>query len=60
LRVTRDRLRGRGADFVFVVFIVAFFAFARDPETLRMGRELLDPASAKAPCAAASRAMGTR
>ncbi len=60
LRVTRDRLRGRGTDFVFVVFIVAFFAFARDPETLGMGRELLDPASANAAWAAASRAMGTR
>jgi hypothetical protein len=49
LRVTRDRLRGRGTDFVFVVFIIAFFAFARDPETLRVWREPLDPASAKAP-----------
>ena len=60
LRVTRDRLRGRGTDFVFVVFIVAFFAFARNPDTLRVGRERLAPASAKAPWAAASRAMGTR
>jgi hypothetical protein len=60
LRVTRDRLRGRGTDFVFVVFILAFFAFARDPEALGMGRELLDPASANAAWAAASRAMGTR
>ena len=60
LRVTRDRLRGRGTDFVFVVFIVAFFGFARDPETLGMGWELLDPASANAAWAAASRAMGTR
>ena len=60
LRMTRDRLRGRRADFVFVVFIGAFFAFARNPETLRMGREPLDPASANAAWAAASRAMGTR
>ena len=60
LRVTRDRLRGRGTDFVFVVFIVAFFGFARDPETLGMGWELLDPASTNAAWAAASRAMGTR
>ena len=60
LRVTRDRLRGRGADFVLVVFIVAFLAFARDTETLCVGRALLDPASAKAPWAAASRAIGTR
>jgi hypothetical protein len=60
LRVTRDRLRGRGADFVFLVFVAAFFAFARDPETLRVERELLDPASANAAWAAASRAMATR
>ena len=60
LRVTRDRLRGRRADFVLVVFVVAFFAFARDPDTLRLGRERLDPASANAAWAAASRAMGTR
>jgi len=56
----RDRLRGRWADFVFVVFIVVFFAFARDPDILCVGTEPLDPASAKAPWAAASRAMGTR
>ena len=60
LRVTRGRLRGRRADFVLVVFVVAFFAFARDPDTLRVGRERLDPASANAAWAAASRAMGTR
>jgi hypothetical protein len=56
----RDRLRGRRADFVFVVFIVAFLAFTRDPETLPVGREPLDPVSANAPWAAASRAMGIR
>ena len=60
LRVMRDRLRGRGADFVFVVFIVVFFAFTRDPETLPVGREPFDPVSANAPWAAASRAMGIR
>ena len=60
LRVTRDRLRGRGADFVFVVFVIVFFAFARAPEALRVESDLFDPASANAPWAAASRAMGTR
>ena len=60
LRVTRGRLRGRRADFVLVVFVVAFFAFVRDPDALRVGRERLDPASANAAWAAASRAMGTR
>jgi hypothetical protein len=56
----RDRLRDRWADFVFMIFIVVFLAFARDPDILLMGTEPLDPASANAPWAAASRAMGTR
>ena len=60
LRVLRDRLRGRWADFVFMIFTVVFFAFARDPDILRVRTEPLDPASARAPWAAARRAMGTR
>jgi hypothetical protein len=56
LRVTRDRLRGRCADFVFVIF--TFFALARDPDALREERVLSAPA--KAPWAAASRAIGIR
>jgi hypothetical protein len=60
LRVTRDWLRSRWADFVFAVFVAAFFARTRDAEALRVGRELLDPASANAAWAAASRAMATR
>ena len=48
LRVTRDRLRSRWADFVFAVFVAAFFARTRDAEALRVGRERLDPASANA------------
>jgi hypothetical protein len=48
LRVTRDRLRICRDDFFFVVFVVAFFACARDLDTLRTGSALLDPVSANA------------
>jgi hypothetical protein len=58
LRVTRARLRGRSAAFAFVVLTVDFFPFAPDRDTLRA--EWLDPASANAAWAAASRAMGMR
>src|ERR1041385_7273850 len=58
LRVTRDWLRSRLAEFVFVVFTVAFLPFTRAPDSLRVVR--LDPASANTAWAAASRAMGMR
>ena len=65
LRVTRGRLRGCGADFVFVDFVVFFvvvvvFAFVRGTDRLRGEGAALAPASAKAAWAAASRAMPTR